>query len=106
MDITSVFTPIFLLQSTTFILSIVALIFGILSLKKVPKMRVYVGPILTYIVHLIIFYVFILYTDVIGIKPVYAQIINGWSSGIRLHLVLLLLTEFIFTYFWGKKWMD
>lgn len=94
-----------LLQSTSLILLITSLILGILCVRKFSKISLFVLPILTWIGHGIIFYSFVLYD--IFIKNILENIvINGWSAGLRFHLVLILLVEFIIILLWGKKWIQ
>jgi hypothetical protein len=105
MDLTFI-TPLFIIQFTSLMLFIAALIFGILTIKKFDGLLgLFIIPLLTYIVHIIGFYSFVLYTSIIGTREIYVAILNGWGAGIRLHLALLFATEFLILFFRGEKWM-
>lgn len=94
-------TPI---QVFSFTLSVLTLIVGILCAKRFPKIAILIYPFLTYVIHTIIFYSFLTYTTLAKTMYEYAALINGWSSGIRLHLLLLMLAASLYLYFGGKKW--
>lgn len=100
-EVTS-FLPI--IQVISFILLISSLVCGILSIKKFPKLTLVIAPALTYIVHAIIFYSFVLYSSFFAETPLDDMIINGWSSGVRLHQAILVLGYFVAILIWGKGW--
>jgi hypothetical protein len=77
-----------------------------LCIKKYPKYWLLVLTPVTYIMHLLTFYSFFLYVDYMNLEARYAQDLNGWSTGIRLHLLLLVLGIFIFEYLGGDKWIQ
>jgi hypothetical protein len=95
--------PLFVLQLITLLLFVASLITGILLIVRHKDLRLFIIPLLTYIIHVIIFYSVLVFTDYIT-KTANAAILNGWSSGIRLHLVLILLSEFIMILKGDIKW--
>lgn len=92
------------IQITSLILLTLSFVFGILCIRKFKKLTLFIIPMLTYVAHAIVFYIFVLYSTYFAETPLDDMIINGWSSGIRLHQALLLLSYFIVIFFWGKKW--
>jgi hypothetical protein len=98
-------TSLFIFQCINLVLFIISLMFGIMAVIKNKELRAYVIPLLTYILHVIAFYCFVVATNINGTNQIYSDIINGWSAGIRLHLALLSLAEFSIILFGGKKWL-
>jgi hypothetical protein len=95
------------LQLIVTLICIIALVFGVLCMIKYPKYKLLIFVPLTYLIHLIIFYIFILYMDIINEETGLAIIINGWSTGTKLHMVFLILSGLVLVYFKGNKlWLQ
>jgi hypothetical protein len=102
----SFINPTLLIQFTTLMFSIVWLIFGILLVKRYNgAFALFVVPLLTYAVHVIIHYSVVLYLNIVHLNLVYNNILLGWGAGVRLHLALLLFAESTILFYRGDKWM-
>jgi hypothetical protein len=106
MDFSNLLTPLAILQVITAILFLISLIFGIKIASQYTEARPFITILTTYILHVIVFYSFVLTTTFLGTRAMYSDIINGWSSGIRLHLALITSVTFTVLLFGrGKKWI-
>jgi hypothetical protein len=92
-------------QTVSLILLIGSLVLGIINARKYPKISLFIYPLLTWVFHAVVFYCFVLYNTFVE-TALDDIIINGWSSGLRFHLVLLIFAYFIIMLKWGKKWIQ
>lgn len=102
--------PIFTLLTPVQLISMVGLILSLvyahLCMRAYPNIKWLIVSPLTYIVNAIAFYIFLIYANLSNTVNNYILILNGWSSGLRLHLIVLMMAGFIFLYYRGKKWMS
>jgi hypothetical protein len=92
------------LQIVSLVMVIITLIYGILSMRRYPKIAWMILSFLSLPIHALIFYIALIYVDIKDL--VYdVPIFTTWSSGLRFHSTITVLSLIIFLYYGGKRWI-